>query len=178
MSPLPPEIAALLSPGEEIVWQEQPRPYVFIVRGLHYIAYAVTWGVLGSFWYYGASLAPFEGWWRIVPYLSWPFILTGFRFFLVPIELGERARRTWYIVTNQRVLIGELSKKKAPSLRVFTPAEMAPPLVVKRLDGLYNVILTKRAQDHPHLQPQLDSSFLGLIDGEIAARAVSAAAGR
>jgi hypothetical protein len=170
---LPSEITALFPPGEAIVWQEQPRPYVFILRGLHYIAYAMTWGVLGAFWYYGATLAQFEGWWKIIPYLSWPFILTGFRFFLVPIQLGERARHTWYIVTNRRVLIAELSKKKLPTLRVFTPDEMAPPQMMKRIDGLYNVILTRRAQDHPHLQPQLDSGFFGLVDGETAIRAVN-----
>ena len=169
----PPEIAALFLRGEEIRWQEQPRPYVFIIRGFHYIAYAMTWGVLGAFWYYGATLAQFDGWWRIVPYLSLPFIFTGFRFFLVPIAMGERARSTWYIVTNQRVLIAELIKKQAPHLRVFSSEEMAPPQVVKRLDGLYNVILTRRAQDHPHLQPRLDSGFFGLVDGEMAARAIN-----
>jgi hypothetical protein len=162
---LPPELAALLSPGEEILWQEQPRPYVFIVRGLHNLAYAVTWGVLGAFWYYGASMAPFDGWWRIIPYLSLPFIFAGLSFFQAPIQLGAQARRTWYVVTNRRVLIAELGKNRKPGFRVFTSEEMAPPQVVKRFDGLYDVILTQRAQANPHLQPRLDSGFFGVVDG-------------
>lgn len=180
MPPLPKEITDRLLTGEEILWQGRPRPYAFILRGLPNIAYGITWSVLGAYWYHGSGgvsyeTSAFEGVWRIVPLLSLPFILAGFSFWLYPIRLGLQAGRTWYVVTNRRIFIAELRKSEAPSFRVFTPEEMAAPKIVKRFDGLYDVILTHRAQDNPHLTPRLDSGFFGLEDCEAAAGAVNAA---
>src|ERR1700722_19897028 len=100
MSALPKEIVAQLASGEEILWQGRPRPYVFLLRGLTSIFYGLVWSILGAVWYHGAMLAPWEGWCRIVPYLSLPFIAAGWSFFFYPIKLGARARGTWYVVTN------------------------------------------------------------------------------
>jgi hypothetical protein len=182
MSPLPTEIADQILTGEEILWQGRPLPYVFILRGLPNIAYGVTWSVLGAYWYQGSGgiseeTSAFEGVWRIVPLLSIPFIIVGFSFWLYPIRLGVKARRTWYVVTNRRVFIAELTpgEPSKPHLRVFSAEEMAPPQVVKRFDGLYDVILTRRAQVNPHLTPRLDSGFFGLKDGEAVAGAVNTA---
>ena len=175
MSSLPKEIASLLAPNEELLWHGQPRPYVFILRGLPNLAYGITWSVLGAFWYHGAMLAPWEGWWKIVPILSLPFIFAGFSFFLYPIRLGSQARRTRYVVTNRRIFIAELRQNESPHLRVFTPEERVPPQLVKRFDGLYDIILTRRAQQNPHLKPRLDSGFFGLENGEDAAGAINSA---
>jgi hypothetical protein len=174
MSPLPKEIAASLAPGEEILWQEQPRPYVFMLRGLTSIFYGMTWSILGAFWYHGAMLAPWEGWWKVVPILSLPFIAAGWSFFFYPINLGTRARHTWYVATNRRVFIARLHGHQPPELRVFTREEMGmgPPHVVKRLDGLYEIILTRSAQGKPYLIPRLESGFFGIKDGEAAAAAI------
>jgi hypothetical protein len=172
---MPHPITAILAPGEEILWQGRPRPYVFMLRGLTSIFYGMTWSILGAYWYHGAMLAPWEGWWKVVPTLSLPFIAAGWSFFLYPINLGARARHTWYVVTNRRVFIARLHGKKPPELRVFTPEEMAPPHVVKRLDGLYEVILTRRAQDKPYIMPPLESGFFGIADGNAAAEAINAA---
>ncbi len=176
MSQLPPQITASLAPGEEILWRQQPRPYVFILRGLPNIAYGVTWGVLGAVWYHGAGgigqYSAFEGWWKLEPLLSVPFILCGFSFFFYPIRLGARARRTWYVVTNRRILIAQLRRNQPPEVRVFTREEMGPPQVVKRFDGLYDVILSRSAQDKPYLVPRLESGFFGIPDGEAAGEAI------
>ena len=174
MSLLPKDIAAQLAPDEEILWQGRPRPYVFMLRGLTATFYGITWSILGAFWYHGAMLAPWEGWWKLVPILCLPFIAAGWSFFFYPIGLGARARRTWYIVTNRRVIIARLHRKKAPDFRVFTREEMAPPHIVKRLDGLYEVILSRTAQEKPYLIPRLESGFFGIMDGESAATAINA----
>jgi hypothetical protein len=183
MNTTPPELTALLTTGEKILWSGQPRPSVFIVRGLPNLGYGVAWGVLGAFWYYGSGgigqYSAFYGWWRLVPLLSLPFILTGFSFFFYPIRLGALARRTWYVVTDRRVFIAELPRGAAssapPTPRFFSRDEMAGPDVRKRIDGLYDVILTKRALDNPHLVPRLDAGFFGIADGEAAATAINAA---
>ena len=169
--PPPPALAAVLEPGETVEWLAQPRPYVYLVRGLPAVAYGTTWSVLGAFWYRGSGgigeYSAFEGWWRLVPLLSVPFILAGFSFFLAPIRLGAQARRTWYVVTNCRVLIAELPARGPARIRVFSSHELAPPLAIKRLDGLYHLILTHRAQEQwPHLSPRLEDAFFGLEETE------------
>ena len=176
-STLPDELTALLAPGEKVLWQAQPRPAAFILRAMPNLAYGVTWAVLGAFWYRGSGgigrLSAFEGWWRLVPLLSLPFILAGFSFFLWPIRLGALARRTWYVVTNRRVFIAELPAHVAPKLREFSPHELAEPLAVKRMDGLYNLVLTHRAQEQlPHLNPRLEDAFFGLNETESASEAI------
>ena len=171
---LPSQLTACLAPGEKILWQARPRPYVFMLRGLTSIFYGITWSILGAFWYHGAMLAPWEGWWKVVPILSLPFIAAGWSFFFYPINLGARARHTWYVVTNQRVFIARLHCKKPPELRVFTRGEMGPPHVIRRFDGLYEVVLTKSAQLKPYMIPRLESGFFGIHDGEAAAGAINA----
>lgn len=174
---MPPEVAACLAPDEKILWQGQPRPYVFMLRGLPSIVYGMTWSILGAFWYHGSGgigrYSAFEGWWRLAPLFSLPFILAGLSFFFYPIRLGARARRTWYVITDQRIFIAELRRRESTLLRVFSATEMGPPQVAKRFDGLYDLILTLRAQENPHLKPSLDSGFFGLTDGEQAAGAIN-----
>jgi hypothetical protein len=172
MASLPKDIAAQLAPGEEVLWQAQPKPHVFMLRGLTATFYGLVWSILGAVWYHGASLAPWEGWWKIVPTLSIPFIAVGWSFFLYPINLGTRARHTWYVVTNKRIFIARLSQKKPPELRIFTREEMGPPHVIKRFDGLYEIILTRSAQNKPYLIPRIESGFFGIKDGEAAAAAI------
>jgi len=179
---MPPAITACLAPGEEVIWQAQPRPYVFMLRGLTSIFYGATWSILGAYWYHGAGgigkYSAFEGWWKLVPLLSLPFIAAGWSFFFYPIRLGVRARHTWYVVTNQRVFIAQLYRGKPLDLRVFTRAEMGTPHVVKRLDGLYEILLVRSAQDKPYLIPRLESGFFGIKDGEPVAKAIEATMNR
>jgi hypothetical protein len=170
--PLPPDITAALAPGEKVLWEGRPAPHVFMLRGLTAMFYGCVWSILGAFWYHGASLAPWEGWWNIVPTLSLPFIFCGFSFFLYPINLGARARHTWYVVTDQRIFIARLHHKKPVELRVFTRAEMGPPHLIKRFDGLYEIVLARRAQDKPYLIPRLESGFFGIREGEAAEAAI------
>jgi hypothetical protein len=171
---MPPQITACLEPGENILWHGQPRPYVFMLRGLSALVLGMIFSILGAFWYHGALMAPWEGWWKLVPTFSIPFIGMGWSFFIYPINLGARARHTWYVVTNLRIFIVRLHGKKPPELRVFTRQEMGPPHVVKRLDGLYEIILSRSAQGKPYLVPRLEAGFFGITDGPAAAGAINA----
>ena len=62
-------------------------------------------------------------------------------------------------------------------LRTFTRKEMGPPQVVKRFDGLYEVVLTRSAQERPFLVPRLEDGFFGIPDGEAAAAAIKKCSG-
>jgi hypothetical protein len=179
---MPPEISTALALNEEVLWSGRPRPYVFMLRGITSIFYGMTWSILGAYWYHGAGgigeYSAFEGWWKLVPLLSLPFILCGFSFFFYPIGLGARARHTWYVVTNKRIFIARLHWKKPLELRVFSREEMGPPHVIKRFDGLYEIVLTRSAQGKPYLIPRLESGFFGIPDGHAAEQAINASLGR
>ncbi len=161
VSTLPPDVASLLAPGEKVLWHGQPRPYVFMLRGIPNIAYGVTWAVLGAFWYRGSGgighNSVFTGWWQLLPLFSLPFILAGFSFFLAPMRLGARARRTWYVVTDGRVFLAELRRGQAPRVCEFTGE---------------NLIFSRRAEENPHLTPRLDAGFFGVENGEQALEAI------
>jgi hypothetical protein len=172
---LPPEIAACLESGEDVTWSGRPRPYVFMLRGLPAMFFGATWAILGAFWYHGAgglTNTPFDGWWKILPVVPLPFIVVGWSFFFYPINLGARARHTWYLVTNRRILIVRWHAGKPAEVRAFARKEMGPPQVIKRFDGLYEVVLSRSAQEKPYLVPRLESGFFGIPDGEAAAAAV------
>ena len=177
-SGLPAEVTSLLAPGEEVHWHAQPRPYVFMLRGLPNLAYGITWSVLGAFWYHGSGgigkFSAFEGWWRLTPLFSLPFILAGFSFFLYPIRLGARARRTWYVVSDRRILLIELRPKQPPHLRAFSPEDLKALHFFKRFDSLYDLVFSRRAQENPHLKPRLEDGFFGLQDGGLALEAITA----
>ena len=169
MTTIEPEIHALLSPDEKILWSAQPKPYVFMLRGIPNIAYGVTWSVLGAFWYHGSGgigkYSAFEGWWKLTPLFSIPFILAGFSFFLYPIRLGDRARRTWYVITNQRVFTAVFPKNQATQLHVFTPAELGALELLPRAGGLSDLIFSQRHRANPQLQPRLEYGFFGVENG-------------
>jgi len=174
------EITALLAPEEKILWSAQPRPAVFMLRGLPNIAYGVTWAVLGAFWYRGAGgighLSAFDGWWRLTPLFSLPFIFAGFSFFFAPIRLGARARRTWYLVTDRRVMWVETVARKGepPKFRVFGTDDIEALQFLKQRGGFESIVLARRAAENPHLQPRLEDGFFGLSDGEAALEAIRA----
>jgi hypothetical protein len=177
---LPPPIAACLQPGEEVLWTGRPRPYVFLLRGLPSMAFGTTWSILGALWYHacgGLTQTPFEGWYKILPLVALPFIAAGWSFFFYPINLGRRARCTWYVVTNKRVMTLRWHSRKPVEVQVFVRKEMGPPQVIRRFDGLYEVILARSAQDKPYLVPRLESGFFGIPDGAAAAEAVRKAVG-
>jgi hypothetical protein len=178
MSPspaLPDAVAALLAPGEEVRWRAQPRPAAFVLRAMPNIAYGVTWAVLGAVWYRGSGGigkdSAFEGWWKLAPLFTLPFILAGLSFFLAPIKLGARARRTWYIVTDRRVFMAEMPKEGGPKLREFSREDIEAMQFVKQY-GLEAVILSRRAAENPHLAPRLEEGFFGLSDGVAAMEAI------
>lgn len=178
MTTLPPQLTALLHAKEKIAWAGQPRPSVFMLRGLPNLAYGVTWAVLGAFWYRGAGgmgrFSAFEGWWKLEPLLSLPFILAGFSFFLYPIRLGARARRTWYVVTDRRVFSVELFPNREPRVREFSAENLSTLQLKKRIDGLYDMTLSRRVLANPEVQPPLEAGFFGIEAGDVAAEKIRA----
>lgn len=171
-----PLIAPLLSPGEKIIWAQQPRPHVFVLRAVHSIFYGLTWVVLGLFWFYGAGGvgrdSVFDGWWRLTPVFSLPFVFAGLSFFIYPLQLYLRSLRTWYLVTDRRAITVEFPRNKPPVQRVFSRDEIGRVEITPRWDRLQDLILTRRAQDLPHLPASLDAGFFGLTEGEQARQAL------
>ncbi len=119
---LPP---GLVEPDETVFWHGQPRPYVFMLRGLTSIFYGMTWSILGAFWYHGSGgigkYSAFEGWVETRAAFQPSLHPRRVQLFLLPDPARRPARRTWYVVTNRRIFIAEVHRNQPPSLRIFAP---------------------------------------------------------
>lgn len=179
LPPPPDAIAARLEPDENVLWLGRPAPHVFMLRGSMSAMYGACWAILGSFWYKGSGgvghNTVFTGWWSVLPLVTVPFILAGLSFFLYPMRLGARARRTWYAVTDRRAFIVEIRKGRPAQVRLFAPAELGAPELRSRFDGLDDLLLTRRALEHPHLTPRLEDGFFGVRNGAGAVKALQTA---
>src|SRR5262245_41322509 len=92
-----------LDPGETILWQGQPNRQRYLLRGRWAIPFTLAWCGFAIFWEVSVFRTDAPFFFRL-----WgiPFVLVGLylvfgRFFAV----AREAERTWYAVTNRRILI-------------------------------------------------------------------------
>jgi len=132
-----------LSPGETIQWTGQPNERViFHFQDSYLIPFSLLWGGFAIFWEMGAL-----GFWRtphrgggnaVSLFMSlWgvPFVLFG-QYFIWGRFVYDwwRKKKTFYAVTNKRVLIlEEVRNRKLTSIQL---AENAPLDKTTRLDGI------------------------------------------
>ena len=104
-SPAPPEITDVLDRGERVLWSGQPRQGPMLHgTDAFAIPFALLWTSVPLFGGLAALRGPKGNSFALVPIL--PFVLIGLylligRFF---VDAAQR-RRTFYAVTNERVLI-------------------------------------------------------------------------
>ncbi len=158
-------ISIPLGDGEVVWWSGSPQAHVYAQRAFHHLVYGSTWLILGSFWYYGSggldANSVFEGWWRLMPLGSLPFMITGMFLLYAPVLAARRARFTSYLVTNKRAIIQDRTLPAGSQIRSYLPNQLSQPEDRIRWDGWHDLILTKRFQELPHLLPALDAAFLG-----------------
>jgi hypothetical protein len=120
-SPAPPEITDVLDRGERVLWSGQPQqgPKLHGTDAFA-IPFALLWTGVPLFGVLGTLKGPKGNTFALVPAI--PFVLIGLylligRFF---VDAAQR-RRTFYAVTNERVLIvSGLSSRNVQSLSLRT----------------------------------------------------------
>lgn len=100
-----------LLPNESVLWAGQPSTKVVFTRGdIFLIPFSLLWGGFAIFWELGvlgmAAHSQNGGPPEIFPLFGIPFVLMGLYFIFGRfIYKNWRKKRTYYAVTNQRVLI-------------------------------------------------------------------------
>ncbi|MDT3737717.1 MAG: PH domain-containing protein [Denitratisoma sp.] len=125
MTPITKDIKTQLSTGESVLWSGQPRQGI-ILRGTDafMIPFSLLWGGFAIFWELSVinSNAP-----AFFVLFGIPFVLIGIyliigRFFFE----AKRRARTYYAVTNERVLIvSGLFGRKVQSLNLRTLSDLS-----------------------------------------------------
>jgi hypothetical protein len=126
---LPPELATLvddeLASGERIVWVGQPIPSRYAFPSLGIVLFAIPWTAFAIFWMAAASgfklpdLARGSG---LFSLFGVPFVLIGLGMLSTPFWMLRKARRTAYVITDQRALVVDCGAWGRVSLRSFEPA--------------------------------------------------------
>src|ERR1043165_3181903 len=127
--------------GEKIQWVGYPIPIKFAIKeGTPSFLFGIPWIAFCAFWESGVIKAGslFMELWGI------PFIIVGLYLLTSPLWEYLRARRTIYVVTNQRLLI--LNGLLRPSRRSFTPPDIGSVEVDAGHDGIGSIIFSRERE--------------------------------
>jgi hypothetical protein len=135
LSFIPIEVSKEMRSREKPLWIGKPNPKRFAVKegwrtcanGALLIALVVYWG--GAAIESGDMVAMFSG---------AAFVALGLFFMSAPLRAYLRARRTTYVVSNQRLII--LNGLLRPSIESFAPAEIGSLKIEAAADGSGSII--------------------------------------
>ena len=177
---LPRELAALveaeLRPGERIVWVGQPIPRRFAGTNLAIFLFGIPWTAFAIFWTIGAYImtsdtsADSEGaglvqLFRLFPLLGLPFVLVGIAMLSCPFLKRREARRTAYVITDQRALIFAAVGWRGNAMRSFEPERLKDLNRVQHSDGSGDIIFDRQwTPDSDGGKLSSDIGFIAIAD--------------
>jgi hypothetical protein len=135
-----------LNSQEQIVWVEQPIPWLVARSALPILLFGTPFTVFAVFWIgmaaFGVGQAANAGPMWVFPLFGLPFVLIGLAMFSAPYWALRSAKRTVYVVTTQRAILlrgGWFSI----SVRSFEPAALTILNRKQRPDGSGDLIFTQ-----------------------------------
>ncbi|WP_374331975.1 hypothetical protein [Aestuariivirga sp.] len=137
----PAEVGREMRAGEKSQWVGYPIPTKFAIReGVPSFLFGIPWTGFVVFW---ESRAIESG---NIFMLLWgvPFAVVGLYLLTRPLWEYLRARRTIYVVSNQRLII--LNGLLRPSRRSFTPPDIGSVEVDADRDGVGNIIFSRERE--------------------------------
>jgi hypothetical protein len=140
-------VEAELNPQEQIVWVEQPIPWLIVrstlpilLIGIPFTAFALFWIGMATFGVNQAQGAPAPL--KAFPLFGLPFVLVGLAMFSAPYWALRGAKRTVYVLTTQRAIIlrgGWINM----NVRSFDPAALTTLNRKQRPDGSGDLIFAQ-----------------------------------
>ena len=171
------QVDAELASGERVLWQGQPIGR-FAPGGIALALFGIPWTAFALFWIWGASHAvgAFGALGMLFPLFGLPFVLVGFGLISAPWWMRLLARRTAYVITNQRVLI--LSPGwRGRSVRSFAPERLTVIERRERSDGSGDLIFEKSSwRDSDGDRRTREVGFMSVPDVKLVERMVRALA--
>lgn len=160
-----------LSDDEKVVWSGQPAPSRFARAMFPMFLFGLLCGGFAIFWEASAILATSQaagtpGWQRFFfPLFGLPFVAIGFAMFTSPLWGIRKARRTIYVVTNQRAMIITVGRQR--TLRQYALRELARIDRIEQADGSGDLIFdhaTGAQQPYTWHKFYLGGGFLGVAN--------------
>ena len=146
---LKPQLRKALAEEEQVVWLGQPRPRRHVVDAFPLVLFFIPWT---GFSVYVACVIifgmPERGtvWGRIpaAAILVGPFLAFGLGMLLSPIWLWVRARRTWYVITNRRLMVLLPTLRGPTRVWSYTPDRSAVLPCHEQPDGFGDLLFPGR----------------------------------
>ena len=138
---IPDEVEREMRAGEKAQWVGYPIPTKFAIKeGMMSFLWGIPWTTFCIFW---ESMAIKSGT-LFMPLWGIPFIIIGLYLLTSPLWEYLRARRTVYVVSNQRLLI--LNGLLRPSRRSFAPPDIGSVEVDAGYDGIGSIIFSRERE--------------------------------
>ena len=152
---LPRETAALvdaeLRPEERIVWVGQPIPGRFARKSIGMVLFGIPCTAISVLWMIATAimLAQESDGARVFfdfffPLLGLPFLFLGIAMLFSPYWLRRNARRTAYVITDQRALILNARGWRGVALRSFEPEQLTTLKWRQNRDGSGDIIFARQ----------------------------------
>lgn len=135
-----------LLPGEEILWDGQPRlNRQFSASSIGVSVFGIIWLSFSLFWTITAfTLTRGEtGFFGILfPMFGLPFVAIGvFMVFFAPAKQRIKNRATYYYVTNKRVMIN-IDTQKSPTLNSMFYKDIRGLQIIQNRDNTGNIVFS------------------------------------
>ncbi|MEO0843418.1 MAG: hypothetical protein AAFY21_07285 [Cyanobacteria bacterium J06641_2] len=137
-----------LEAGETIRWVEQPVPRFFTASSIGSILFGIPWTSFALFWIWGAlgfklpDIREGIQSQHLFALFGLPFVLVGFGMLSSPIWVWLAARKTVYLITNQRAI--SIQGGLSTTIRSYSPSQLKDIYRKERADGSGDVVISVR----------------------------------
>ena len=156
-----------LQPGETLIWIEQPIPRFFTAKSITSFLFAIPWTSFAIFWIWGAlgfqlpdlreGIQPQH----LFACFGIPFVLIGLGMLSSPLWVWQAAKKTVYLITNQRAI--SIEGGMIFTIRSYSPEQLKDLYRKERKDGSGDVIiLTRQWRDSDGDKQSEEIGFLGV----------------
>ena len=133
-----------LEPGEKLIWAGRPRPSRLVWSTIPIVLFGIPWTAFACFWVgmaltigagFGNGPAPFRIAGIFFPLFGLPFIAIGFAMLASPYFVYKRALRTFYALTDNRILLIEPTFRGGRRIQSLVASDLGSIIRIERADG-------------------------------------------
>jgi len=142
---IPPRLQQIVSDelraDERTIWQSQPMAGLYARRSWPIVLFGIPWTAFAVFWVCGAAgfkMPTFSSGPDLFPLFGVPFVLIGLGMLSTPLWMRRAAKRTVYVITDQRAII--IGGAFALEVESFAPERLTDIRRKQRRDGSGDLI--------------------------------------
>ncbi|NOQ35400.1 MAG: hypothetical protein GQ569_05830 [Methylococcaceae bacterium] len=158
-----------LNHREVMKWSGRPKPRAFAASSLIIFLFAIPWTAFSIFWIFAASgfqVPDFDEGFDFFPLFGLPFLFIGIGMLLSPIFMYSKAKKTVYVITNQRAFQLYCGKRK--KVKSYAPEEIGHIERIEEQDGSGNLYFATEQYATKRGTREVKVGFLGISDVKMA----------